>query len=185
MIATLRPHSFADLQRMPDDLFRYKILDGELIASAASPAAHHRVHGALLRIIDAHARQSQAGEVIIGPFYVVLGHYDAVPPNLVFLSASRPQVPDDATYLSHAPDMIAEVISPSTRAIDLVRKMALYARSGVPEYWIADPDGRELVINVLRDDEYAPAAPVTDVLIASPTLTGLRVDPAEVFAGLK
>ncbi len=184
MTATLRPHSFADLQRMPDDLFRYEILDGELIPSAASPAAHHRVHGALFRIIDDRVRQSQTGEVILGPFYVVLGHYDAVQPDLVFLSASRPRVPDNATFINYAPDMIAEVMSPLSRRIDLVRKMALYARTGVPEYWVADPWKRALVVNVLDGEKYIAVAPDADGRIASSSLTGLRISPADVFACL-
>ena len=48
--------------------------------------------------------------------------------------------PED--IIDEPPDIVVEILSPSTRGIDLVRKMALYARSGVPEYWIADPERR-------------------------------------------
>lgn len=122
--------------------------------------------------------------MILGPFYVVLGRYDAVQPDLLFLSASRPRVPDDATSINYAPDMIVEVISPLSRRIDLVRKMALYARTGVPEYWVADPWERTLVINVLEGERYVAVAPDVSGRIASSSLAGLRIDPAEVFACL-
>ncbi len=80
--------------------------------------------------------------------------------------------------------MVVEIISPSSRQTDRVKKMALYARAGVPEYWIADPERRMLVINILQGEDYVPVAPGTDGLIASLTLAGLRVDPAVVFADL-
>jgi Uma2 family endonuclease len=68
--------------------------------------------------------------------------------------------------------------------IDLVRKMALYARSGVSEYWIADPERRTLVINRLQGEDYAAVEPDTDGWIVSPTFPELRVDLIEVFSGL-
>ena len=68
--------------------------------------------------------------------------------------------------------------------IDLVRKSALYARCGVPEYWIADPDRRRLVVNILEGTEYVPADPDDDGWLPSRVFPGLRVDPAEVFSDL-
>jgi Uma2 family endonuclease len=62
--------------------------------------------------------------------------------------------------------------------------MALYARSGVPEYWVADPERRMLVINRLQAEDYVAVEPDTDGGIDSPTLPGLRVDPVEVFSNL-
>lgn len=79
---------------------------------------------------------------------------------------------------------MVEVLSPSTKGVDRVRKMALYASSGVREYWIADPELRSLVVLVLDEEEYAAVQPNADGSIASRKLPGLRVDPAEVFAGL-
>ena len=64
--------------------------------------------------------------------------------------------------------------------MDRVRKMALYARSGVSEYWIADPMERTLFVNLLQGKEYVPVAPDS----VSPTLPGPRVDPSEVFSDL-
>ena len=79
---------------------------------------------------------------------------------------------------------MVEILSPSSRGIDLVRKMALYARSGVSEYWIADPERRVLVLDKLQGEEYVAVEPDSDGRTASPTLPGLRVDPSEVFSGL-
>jgi Uma2 family endonuclease len=78
---------------------------------------------------------------------------------------------------------VVEILAPSTRGIDLVCKMALYARSGVPEYWIANPELRILVINILRGEDYVLVEPDADGWLAAPTLPGLRVDLAEVSTG--
>ena len=184
MIATLRPLTYNDLRDMPDDGQRYEIIDGELIVTPAPTMGHQRVVGRLYRLLDDYARRVQGGEVAFAPFDVRLGHFDAVEPDLVFLSATRPRVPNDESSIDYAPDLVVEVISSSSRRVDRVRKMALYARSGVPEYWIADPMDRTLVVNLLEGKEYVPIAPDTDGWIALPTLSGLRVDPTEVFSGL-
>jgi Uma2 family endonuclease len=184
MIATLRPLTYDDLRDMPDDGQRYEIIDGELIVTPAPTMGHQRVVGRLYRLLDDYARQVQGGEVAFAPFDVRLGQFDAVEPDLVFLSATRPRVPNDENSIDFAPDLVVEVISPSSRRVDRVRKMALYARSGVPEYWIGDPMDRTLVANLLKGKEYVPVDHDTDGRIPSPTLSGLRVDPAEVFSGL-
>jgi Uma2 family endonuclease len=184
MIATLRPLTYDDLLQLPDDGQRYEIIGGELIVNPAPTSGHQRVLGRLYRLMDDHVRRCDAGEVFIAPFDVLLGHFDAVEPDLVFLSAARPRVPDNQNSIDYAPDLIVEVISPSSRRIDRVRKMALYAQAGVPEYWIADPERRILVINKLQGQDYVPVEPDADGWIASPTLSGFRVDPTEVFSEL-
>ena len=82
------------------------------------------------------------------------------------------------------PDIVVEILSPSSQQVDRVRKMALYARSGVPEYWIADPENRTLVIHVLAGEEYVAVTPEVDGSLASRALRGLLVDPSEVFGNL-
>src|SRR5919107_3192891 len=184
MIATLRPLTYDDLRDMPDDGQRYEIIGGELIVTPAPTSGHQRVLRRLVRMLDDYANQFNAGEVFFAPFDVVLSRNDAVEPDLVFLSAARPRVPNEDNSIDYAPDLVVEVVSPSSRRVDRVRKMALYARSGVPEYWIVDPGERTLVVNLLQGEEYVPVVPNSDGLLTSPTLPGLRVDPSEVFSSL-
>jgi Uma2 family endonuclease len=184
MIATLRPLTYDDLLQIPDDGQRYEIIGGELIVNPAPTSGHQRVLGRLYRLIDDHVRRSDAGEVFIAPFDVLLGHFDAVDPDLLFLSAAHPRVPDDQNSIDYAPDLIVEVVSPSSRKIDRIRKMVLYAQAGVPEYWIADPIQRTLTINVLEGETYIPIQPDADGWYSSRALRGLRVNALDVFAEL-
>ena len=45
-------------------------------------------------------------------------------------------------------------MSPSSRSRDFIQKSALYAEAGVPEYWLIDPDAKQLIIGRLRDGQY-------------------------------
>jgi Uma2 family endonuclease len=180
-----RPLTYDDLANMPDDGKRYEIIGGELIVNPAPLAGHQRVLMELLEFLRTYARKTRSGEVFVAPFDVVLSRNDAVQPDLVFLLASRPRVPDNENAIDYPPDIAIEVLSPSSRRTDLVKKMALYVRAGVPEYWVADPQQRTLTINVLEGDHYVPVAPESDGVLASRVVPGLRIDPAFVFATLE
>ncbi|MBA3449650.1 MAG: Uma2 family endonuclease, partial [Chloroflexia bacterium] len=127
-------------------------------------------------------RATVAGRVYTHPVDLILGHNDIVHPDLVVILASRLSIYTDDGFIEEPPDVLIEVISPRTRGLDRVRKMALYIRSRVPEYWVADPFRRELVVNVLKGEKYVPIEVDANGVIASPAISGLRVDPAEVFA---
>jgi Uma2 family endonuclease len=183
MIASQRPLTYADLLDMPDDGVRREVIGGELRMPPAPTAGHQEVVGNLHIILRTYAL-SFGGRVLLAPFDVLLGHFDIVQPDLLFLSVGRERIPSDQHAVEGPPDLVVEVISPGTGWVDRTRKMALYATFRVPEYWIADPLRRVIVVNVLDGEEFVAVEPDEDGLITSRMLPGLRVDPAEVFAGL-
>ena len=184
MIATLRPLTYDDLLDMPDDGQRYDIIGGELVVTPSPTANHQRVLKQLVRILDDFADETGSGELFFAPFDVVLGPHDIVEPDLVFISSGQGRVPGEHHKFEGSPVLVVEVVSPSSRQIDRVKKMALYARSGVPEYWIADPEERKLVVNVLEGQTYVSVPPDAEGWFTSRALRGLRVDPTTVFSGL-
>ncbi len=184
MITTLRPLTYDDLVQMPDDGMRREVLEGELIMNPAPRRDHQEIVANLDWLLQQFLRAGRLGRVYTHPVDVYLGRHDIVQPDLVVIRDSRLSIYRPEGIVAGSPDIVVEVLSPSTRGIDLVRKMALYARSGVPEYWIADPDQRTMVMNVLHGEEYVPVEPDAEGWLASSTLSGLRVDPVEVFSGL-
>lgn len=184
MVATLRPLTYDDLLDMPDDGQRYEIIGGELIVNPPPTWGHQQIVGYFYRLLDDFARATKSGRVTFAPFGVLLSPHDAVEPDLIFLSATRPPVPSEDNTIDYPPDLVVEVISPSSRRRDRVAKMALYARAGVPEYWTADPRDRTFTINHLQGEQYVQVVPDADGWVTSPTLPGLRVNPAAVFAEL-
>jgi Uma2 family endonuclease len=184
MIATLRPLTYDDLREMPDDGKRREVLGGELFVNPAPRRDHQAISANLDWILQRFLRSSEMGMLFTHSVDLYLGRHDVVQPDLVVIRTPRLGIYRPEGIIDEPPDVVVEILSPSTRGIDLIRKTALYARSGVPEYWIADPERRILVIHKLQGGDFVAVEPDADGWIASPTLSGLRVDPAEVFASL-
>jgi Uma2 family endonuclease len=182
MIATLRPLTYQDLLEMPDDGQRHEIINGELVMTPAPNWNHQRVAGELYALLRDYLRATNTGTVVFAPFDVVLGTNDIVQPDLVVISTAQGRIPGTRNTFESAPHLVVEVISPSSRQSDFVKKMALYARAGVPEYWIADPEQRALIIHVLEGGIYRAQEPDASARLASLALPGLSIDPAMLFA---
>lgn len=103
------------------------------------------------------------GLVFNAPCDVQLTDYDIVQPDLVVVLKDRTQM-ITPTKINGVPDLIVEILSPSTASNDTTLKKQLYERTGVAEYWIVDPDNQRLEQYRLVDDVYRlqlAADPVT------------------------
>jgi Uma2 family endonuclease len=175
-----RPYTAEDLARMPDDGKRYEIIGGELIASPAPSTKHQWVSDALTAQIRVHGLQGRLGAAYFAPVDVRLGLHNIVQPDIVFVQRGNIRIVDDSG-INGAPDLVIEIVSPSSRGRDRIRKSALYADSGVPEFWLVDPDTETILAQELREGRYHPI-PSEDGLIRSKVLDGLVIDPREIFA---
>ena len=184
MIAELRPLTRNDLLAMPDDGNRYEIIDGELVVTPAPLARHQRALLQLTLLLYEFLEETDAGELFIAPFDVVLGTHDVVEPDLLIVAKEQGRVRGSQNAFEGPPRLVVEILSPSSQRTDLVRKMALYARSGVPEYWIVDPDRQEVAVYVLAEGGFVSVAPDEHGAIASQVLPGLRLQPTELFTDL-
>ena len=81
------------------------------------------------------------------------------------------------------PDVVVEILSPSNRTYDQIKKANLYAANGVPEFWLGDPDAPDLTLFALRACQYAPVPPV-DGFLHSTLVPDLAIDLAKLFADL-
>jgi Uma2 family endonuclease len=177
MLTALRPLTYDDYLQLPDDGKRYEVIGGELIVNPAPRRIHQEVSSNLDWILQRSLRASGAARLYTHPVDVYLSLNDIVQPDLVVIRTSRLHIYQPEGVIKGAPDIVIEIISPSSQRVDRVRKQVLYARSGVPEYWIADPEQRELIVNVLRGEDYVAVEPDGDGLFSSRVIPGLRVDP--------
>jgi Uma2 family endonuclease len=154
----IRPiFSSDDLAQMPDDGKRYEILEGDLAVSPAPNRKHQRIVlncADFLRTLELH----HYGEVYTAPFDVVFDRYNVVEPDVLFVCQDRLDIVTDAN-VQGPPDIVVEVLSPSTRDRDLGVKVHLYARFGVREYWVMDPDDNALTVFSLTDDGFRQHGP--------------------------
>ena len=175
--------TYEDYRNAPDDE-RYELLEGELVLTAAPNLAHQKVLFRMARLVEDFVLERGLGEVFIAPTDVVLSDTNVVQPDVLFVSKDRKSILG-ADNIRGAPDLVVEVISPSNPERDLVRKREIYARHGVGEYWIADPDARSMRVMVLEGEAYRVAGEygIGDTLTSS-TLKGLDLVVGDVFAEL-
>ena len=111
----------------------------------------------------------------------MLSEYDVVQPDLLFVLRENGRIITEAN-VQGAPDLVVEILSPSTSRRDWNEKRDLYAKHGVGELWIADPDERVVWVMTLRDGMYGEAAMYGDTqTFSSPTLAGATIDLRKVF----
>ena len=128
---------------------RYELIDGVLIMAAAPNEAHQIVGMMLGTWMNLFAYQRDLGRVLSAPFDVVLSDTDVVQPDLMFVSNERAHIRTPA-HIRGAPDLVVEIISPSSERRDWRDKRALYARHGVKEYWLIDPINHIIWLMLLR-----------------------------------
>ena len=167
--------TYRDYVNTPDDK-RYELLDGELILSEA-PSRNHQ--GSQVNIgspLHVFVQSNRLGAVYFAPRDVVLSDTDVVQPDLLFISNERLHI-DTERAVHGSPDLVVEVLSPSTAERDRTFKRALYARHGVKEYWLVEPAARTIEVLLLGEDSFETVATYGegDTLV-SPTLHGFRLD---------
>lgn len=170
----------ADLLVMPDDGKRREIMDGELYVTP-SPRFNHQ--SALIKLIAAFIRyldKHPIGEVYPAPLDVIFSEHDVVEPDIIFVLKEHRQILQD--WVRGAPDLVVEILSPTTKTIDRGPKLKAYARYGVAEYWIVDPAERAVEIYRLTVTGYQLTRSFSEEeSLTSPMLPGFELQVARLF----
>jgi Uncharacterized protein conserved in cyanobacteria len=145
------PVTYDDYASMPDDGNRYEIIDGVLEMMSPGPmTVHQGVSGELFLFL-----QSCRSEYVmfLAPFDVILSRTTVLQPDILMIHRSRIEIVKPHG-VEGAPDLVVEILSPSTRKRDKVVKAAAYAKHRVPEYWLVDPEARTLEQYRLDGERY-------------------------------
>jgi len=115
----------------------YQLIEGELVMTPAPNPRHQlicaRIFERLLQFIK------DKGIILFSPIDVYLDRENAFQPDIIFISYERKEIiKDDGVY--GPPEIVVEILSPSTAHYDLKNKFKVYERSGIHEYWIVDPE---------------------------------------------
>ncbi len=145
MPSVTRLYTVEDVRAMPDDRNRYETIAGELFVTPAPSLRHQAILGRLHLVIGPYVERHRLGQVWFAPLDVVYGPMTLVEPDLLFVSATRRHVLTEQEVTA-APDLVVEVLSPSTARTDRGRKRALYQETGVREYWIVDAEQHRVEI---------------------------------------
>jgi Uma2 family endonuclease len=179
MPASARKMTYADYARIPADGHRHEVIGGEEIMTPAPDVPHQRTSRKLERLLDEHVIARQLGEVFDAPIDVVLSPEDVVQPDIVFI-AKEHSGRITQKNIQGAPDLVIEILSPSTAAVDRGAKLALYERAEVSEYWLVDPAAKVIEIRELESPRRVRIYKEGQSF-ESRLLTGLMVRLADVF----
>lgn len=173
--------TYQDFCELPDDGRRYEIHEGELVVNPAPGPSHQRAIGNLYVALRPHVEARELGEVLLSPLDCILTDETIVEPDLVYVT------PEQLGRVSERgvegpPTLVVEVLSRSTARIDKVRKLQLYARYGVPYYWIVDPASLTIQAFALQSGRYTEVGHLTrDQSVALPPFPELMLDPAMIW----
>jgi Uma2 family endonuclease len=173
--------TFEEFSRLPDDGNRYEVIAGELYVTPAPRYEHQKLAFELGYLIRKFLEGNDlGGELTTGPVDVVFGEGDYLEPDLIFIRSDRDIIARG--IVTAAPDLVVEVISDSTARRDRGIKRERYARFGVPEYWIADIEARQIEVYRLSEDPLRPRV-VRDTLQWQPYSDGpvLEIDVQRVI----
>lgn len=183
-----RPITYGDLRLWPDDV-RWELIEGQAYAMAGPTWQHQAVCLGLAAQLRAYFR-GRGCHVLLAPFDVRLPQGDEADEAITTVVQPDISVVCDSSKLDArgcrgAPDLVVEVLSPSTAARDHLVKRALYERHGVQEYWLVHPTDR--IVTIHRKDSESRAFGIPELLEARDTTVsagfpGLTVDWGDVFA---
>jgi len=156
-IVLQRPLDADDLRGFPDDDKRYEIIGGQLVVSPSPSTRHQYVLGEIYSALKSHLTSKASGRVFVAPLDVQLSFYDVVQPDLLVVLNNRKDIIQEQA-IAGPPNLVVEILSPSSKTTDRVDKAALYARSGIEEYWIVDPVVETVTVYGLDGDRFAPSA---------------------------
>jgi Uma2 family endonuclease len=142
----------ADYFALPETNRSLELSDGELLMPPHPTYSHQRIVFELAMLLRRFVEERDLGEVHIAPLPVRLWPGKIREPAVLFMAhAHRDRISEQVLG---PPDLVVEVTSPSTRQVDRLEKTVEYARAGIPEYWIVDPEAHTVEVFVLREGAY-------------------------------
>lgn len=141
----LGPYTVDDYMKLPEDV-RVELIDGYFYDMASALPLHQQILGQMhLQVYNCIEKSGRRCEVYLAPSDVQLDCdiYTMVQPDLYVICEL--QDPKQHAFQG-APEFVVEILSPSTRSHDKVRKFRKYRNAGVKEYWIIDPENRKVMV---------------------------------------
>jgi len=157
------------------------LIDGVIHMQSPPADVHERIFVFLIGILDVFVARRKLGIVRGSRTTLKFSEGNGTQPDIVFISnASRQRV--HPYYMDGAPEMVVEILSPSTRKLDRGKKMALYAKHGALEYWQIDPENQIAEFFRNHNGAWLPMAVSDDGIFHSEVIPGFWLNTQWLFA---
>src|SRR3989304_4121447 len=172
--------TYKDYSALPDEK-RYELIEGDLYMVPAPDFYHQIVSGNIEFFLRDFVKKRKLGIVVYAPVDVLLSPEDVLQPDILFISNERRHFITEKN-VSGAPDLVIEILSPSTQERDKIVKRDLYVTHGVKEYWIVDPLTKSVEVMSLSSDGFKLYGIfLKEDTLTSPLINGLSIPLQEVF----
>ncbi len=166
-----------DYRALPEGGPRYQLVEGELHRAPAPGSFHQEIVWNLSQTLGEYIKDHPIGRVYLAPYDVYLSEHDVVQPDLLFVAEDRMHLRQE-DGLHGPPDLVVEVLSPSTALLDKNNKRVVYARAGVKEMWLVDPTLRQIhlydfardaakAVRILDEGETFTTSLLPDLVVAT------------------
>lgn len=173
-------YTYEDYLQIEDE-HRYEVLKGELIRVAAPYTIHQRVLGNLYFTISKFIREKGLGRIFVAPTDVVLANDVVVQPDILFIGKGRTGIIGEKAIMG-APDLVVEIVSPTSASYDTIEKRDIYEKNGVKEYWLVFPQEKAVEVLTIEDGIYREFSKGRKAgSVRSKIVDGLAVELGELF----
>jgi Uma2 family endonuclease len=177
---TFEKKTYLDYDQLPEGA-PYQLINGELTMNPAPNFFHQQLVTRVAHTFSAFVEGKELGEVVVSPIDVYLTDTEVYQPDVVFIAQGRMDIVVEGR-IKGAPDIVVEVLSPSTAYYDLSHKKNVYESSGVKEYWILYPEDEIIEVFENVNGEFTQVArKKREGVVASSALNGFSVDLKKVF----
>ena len=144
--------TYEDYRRLTDEGDYFEIIEGERVVNPPPTTWHQFASSNLELMLMLFLGKGKLGVMLHAPFDVIFADDTVLQPDIVVISRERASRIQKAGVFG-APDLVIEILSPSTASRDRADKLDVYARHGVREYWLVDPEIKRIEIFVLEDEQ--------------------------------
>jgi Uma2 family endonuclease len=172
-------------ERPRSDINHYELIHGRIVMTPPAGWPHGRIEARLARAIEEHVERNGLGIVLGSSTGYDFPSGDTVEPDVSYISAERlaaGPAPQPGQFIRVVPNLVVEILSPSTTKRDQTEKKEIYERNGVDEYWIVDPRGKAVTIFHLGEQGYGDGQTFRSGILHSRALPKLRLSLDKLFA---
>ncbi len=181
LTATHRPLTVHDYYTLPAHGPQYQLVEGKLYMAPAPNRFHQVISGNLEFILRTYLKHKPLGKIYDAPFDVHLSDVNVYQPDMLFLAKEHYAL-ETQQGLRGAPDLVVEILSPKTADLDVGVKREVYARCGVEEFWVIDPENLRISIFRLQENAETPVMVVgSSGEWSTCLLPGLVISAEDVF----
>jgi Uma2 family endonuclease len=171
--------NYQDYLQLPEDK-RYEIIEGDLFMVPSPNERHQHILSNILYVLFDYVRKNKLGAVYCAPFDVLFSEEDIVQPDIIFVSNKNKKI-ITKDNIKGAPDLLVEILSPSTSKRDIGIKKKLYARHSVREYWVVDPEGEMVDLFNLKGREFESKRYGVQEFLSSSVIKDLTIEVKKIF----